>query len=1080
MSKPPGPSGSPQELDQVLFSSLLILGLDIAALEHKFKAPVILKSFSRIDKRLGDEILHFLFVCLDREKAAKIFRDCWPLLDKKHEAQFHKATFEWYKSLQQSYRQPVPTVMAKTFMSPGGPKFTSTLMTLTRMALHASIAKRAPSCTLLNMPSHSRSPQQNLQTFRTIQAFKVKHSQNYITKQEVRQSTLLNMKNKARELSGQYRRLCKEGEKAAVEMSSALSNDERLTQNQRDVYASASLATVQKAVLTDITQMNNEMKKLWSPVDRFQQVEGSAWEVLRPLLDGSAFLSHIDGSVYSPQVPEMVYKTHASTVNKLKLEGLYRDGKLDLLSLVQYSNLALTVLLDSLRSTHSLTQTVSSEKLQAQSGQVTSVGETVNQLSDKLMSLLPTLSHSASASYPRSMADFPSSERLALEKSHLCPPTPPFTLSSQPVHSLRTAHVPLQLTPGVQQSSQSLAGDGFSVTPRRLLCGMGMIRASKKSPKPDVTCSSVTCKDDFTNTGEGAKDSIPEGGLSIEMLTVDVRGKYLRKKEEALRVEDHRPHQTHRGLGRSLPKDVTNKRRGKPAKALLSKVPIKSSSKPAQPRVKKVNGAEEKKDNLKYNVGPEECVEDLLIDELANDIAQEINECENDSGTTESHNTQTLNETPWKTTILLDSGCAEMSKDSDTLLEAISDMNIVKKSERSYGSQDSTPHKDFHMQNGKYAIQSQNRSVKTSTLLEEMLTRLNTPVLGRPGHQVGVFRGTAGEASLVDNQNSPLMSQERNGSLGERDGRWKDSIPGLQRKLHFVTQTPPTTNTRSPLGLRIPDKFDGVDTSPGSNLFSSRLPAESFYKENNTITELRNHSKARLDFLLELQQSSEKGDSMSQKENAKGTKSKPNFLSYVEKLKSSQPSLAPESDNIKTEEIKCHKTSVTTSYESTTTDLSVGDWLSKDVSKEYYSNFARMQNLLCLDEDATLIDTNTQEFQDSPERDEVFVSAKYMSHKFEAQTQSVSSLLPETSVFDTLTDSILGGELDVSLLANKNVGEQIRRESVSSRRQSISNMRRLSLESNKQLFESPMFEPDDFVCIHDESDSCLLSTSSEM
>lgn len=57
---------------------------------------------------------------------------------------------------------------------------------------------------------------------------------------------------------------------------------------------------------------------------------------------------------------------------------------------------------------------MSSEKLQAQSMQVTSVGETVNQLSAKLMSLLPTLSHSASDNYPRSLADFPVSERLAL------------------------------------------------------------------------------------------------------------------------------------------------------------------------------------------------------------------------------------------------------------------------------------------------------------------------------------------------------------------------------------------------------------------------------------------------------------------------------------------------------------------------------------------------------------------------------------------------------------------------------------------------------------------------------------------
>lgn len=160
----PGHSGRPQDQDQLLYGSLSILGLDIAALEHNFKAPIVQvcewlicwsevqiltitfpklslsvalihdkywhrivifflwvfsldymcsliiifqllqKSFSRIDKRLGDAILHFLFVCLDREKAAKVFRDCWPLLDKKHESQFHKATFEWYKSLQQVKR----------------------------------------------------------------------------------------------------------------------------------------------------------------------------------------------------------------------------------------------------------------------------------------------------------------------------------------------------------------------------------------------------------------------------------------------------------------------------------------------------------------------------------------------------------------------------------------------------------------------------------------------------------------------------------------------------------------------------------------------------------------------------------------------------------------------------------------------------------------------------------------------------------------------------------------------------------------------------------------------------------------
>lgn len=54
------------------------------------------------------------------------------------------------------------------------------------------------------------------------------------------------------------------------------------------------------------------------------------------------------------------------------------------------------------------------DKLQAQSWQVTSVGETVSQLSDKLASLLLTFSQSALAVYLRNMPDFPASERFAL------------------------------------------------------------------------------------------------------------------------------------------------------------------------------------------------------------------------------------------------------------------------------------------------------------------------------------------------------------------------------------------------------------------------------------------------------------------------------------------------------------------------------------------------------------------------------------------------------------------------------------------------------------------------------------------
>ena len=54
-------------------------------------------------------------------------------------------------------------------------------------------------------------------------------------------------------------------------------------------------------------------------VDQYQEVEESAWKVLSPLLDGSTSLSHINGSVYSPEVPDIVLKRHANAINKVGL-----------------------------------------------------------------------------------------------------------------------------------------------------------------------------------------------------------------------------------------------------------------------------------------------------------------------------------------------------------------------------------------------------------------------------------------------------------------------------------------------------------------------------------------------------------------------------------------------------------------------------------------------------------------------------------------------------------------------------------------------------------------------------------------
>ncbi len=66
-------------------------------LEHNYKVES--KTF------FSRQIVHFLFEKLDSSRSSSDFRDCWPILDKKMEADFRRVCFNWYKELQVSFNR---------------------------------------------------------------------------------------------------------------------------------------------------------------------------------------------------------------------------------------------------------------------------------------------------------------------------------------------------------------------------------------------------------------------------------------------------------------------------------------------------------------------------------------------------------------------------------------------------------------------------------------------------------------------------------------------------------------------------------------------------------------------------------------------------------------------------------------------------------------------------------------------------------------------------------------------------------------------------------------------------------------
>ncbi|XP_071519173.1 uncharacterized protein [Panulirus ornatus] len=1136
------PLDDPRDKGQRLYSSLLILGLDASALEHSLRTPVNQKMFVHMNKRLGEMLLHFLFMCIDREKAIKVFRDCWPLIDKKQESQFHKATFEWYKSLKQSYGQPVPAVVAKTFMAPGGPKFTSTLMTLTRIAIHSSLVKKAPGC-ILHFPTYSRNLDLNHETLLLLRASKYAHHRNFIMKQKIHHEVLTSCQDKAKDLCEMYRKLCSKNEKAFQEFQNTLDTYESLNQNQKDNFSQASLSLSQKEVLDDIVKMNSKTGCLWDRIAEFRQKEESSWKILSPLLDGTTSLSHLDGSMYSPQVPEMVYKAHANTMNKVGLHGLYHDDKLDLLSLIQYSNLALHCLLDNVRTIPLNTMPDSMEELNIQAGRVKSLNETLSKISIHLSTLLPSLMESVAAHRQRIAQALPFLKALDIEgKPHLCPPTPPLSLGNTPVGMKGgVKFVPLYLTPGVQCPKVGPLEDGFNITPNRVLS-----RAAKKLPKANVDFSPATQKDDSVQivAGENTERLVTEAGLTMDMLTVDCHGRYLRRREqekEPLQASCS-PLPNNQGH-KSIPKRLErHKKSFLKFTSPMAKAVDKKQEELEVIKSTRIDMNEERKYGINCNSKiVEEDLDNRLLDRLADIIANE-----DDSGAAELHAGCLWDEIR-KSDSNIDSGCVDMNSDSDTLLEAIEKMNITPRCEQFTQNEDGRPLRITSGSAKKSGIFFHYGSTGLNSLSRETPERCKTQT-HRPPAQFARLIDITPCGPLIFDCNTPdkLLNKDpfrlpvekvdiscitkngdkhtslvsgNGGSFMKQREKGNDSSSDLLSRMSFLTQSP-VRNNKTPLASKIRNKYDGLDFS----VEAAGLLSDENTSEGCIVEELRHHSKAKLSMLI--QQIKQQHSSNSDSDNM-GTKSearsKSNFISYVQNLKKTKEYTKTSTETDNKSVVDCSLLGKTVFSESnvdikdifpTNSEVNCLYRNEKDIQEneafyntyslkdhildkktssndrdetfldpkgDFSSSITRMQSLLGDMDDDTLteniIDKNTEKIHETEEN---FFDAAEIEDILRSPGCR-STYLPESSLFDTLTDSILTGESDICILKNEAVKTEIRRESVSSCRQSLVSLGRMSVGSSKPLSEVfTAFEnrlSTEFSGILDESDSCLLSTS---
>lgn len=85
----------------LLYNYLRILGFDTVSMSAKLRMTFDKETFRFANPKAFQHVCHFLFCKLDKVKAGEMFRDVWPIVDKRQEAQFRKRVQQWFSIIQE-------------------------------------------------------------------------------------------------------------------------------------------------------------------------------------------------------------------------------------------------------------------------------------------------------------------------------------------------------------------------------------------------------------------------------------------------------------------------------------------------------------------------------------------------------------------------------------------------------------------------------------------------------------------------------------------------------------------------------------------------------------------------------------------------------------------------------------------------------------------------------------------------------------------------------------------------------------------------------------------------------------------
>ncbi|XP_065640078.1 HAUS augmin-like complex subunit 6 isoform X1 [Hydra vulgaris] len=325
---------SPDNTDirEIFYSNLLLLGFDAETYEVQYRIPFNRDMFSLPNRKCMEVVVYFLFKKLNKESTLEIFRNCWPIIDKKSEQEFRKQTIDWITRIKKDDPEcNLPNITPSLLITPSGEKFYQFLFYFSVYTLKQkakAISKKDDLLPLwVNLSNVKKKFSLQIQkSLMSVVINRKKRLINYVMETFSAKNIWMEY---ARDLNKEHNKLLKEIGECEESMKVVKSK-------MVELFKTSSFSLKDTARNESLEQVKN----IWETISKHFEMQKKIQEQIRKTLYAASL--SLEGDKINFEIPAILVNDCERMLHYGKrFQNVYKERQLNILSLIELWNLLL-------------------------------------------------------------------------------------------------------------------------------------------------------------------------------------------------------------------------------------------------------------------------------------------------------------------------------------------------------------------------------------------------------------------------------------------------------------------------------------------------------------------------------------------------------------------------------------------------------------------------------------------------------------------------------------------------------------------------------------------------------------------